>query len=190
MGQTASAAQNIDQENPRPEEYTFANVDKELVDVERVHQAQVSSPDARDEQEIDRVADSVDNMQERKKKKKKKKEDEIDQEQAKQDLIAYLEILGENATNLPLTWRDDPQLGRTISTLTTKEYARKADAFIPCDLRIIGATTVDAPRNADVPIKQVSAMCSVVFSCLESNSNIYFVTVHENWREIIRANNF
>ena len=121
---------------------------------------------------------------------KKKKEDEIDQEQAKQDLIAYLEILGENATNLPLTWRDDPQLGRTISTLTTKEYARKADAFIPCDLRIIGATTVDAPRNADVPIKQVSAMCSVVCSCLESHSNIYFVTVHEYWREIIRANNF
>jgi Tfp pilus assembly protein PilF len=73
-------------------------------------------------------------------KKPKIEVDQIDQEQARQDLMAYLEIVGENADDLPLTWRDDPELGRSVSSLTAKQYATKADAFIPCDVRVISTT--------------------------------------------------
>ncbi len=84
------------------------------------------------------------------------KEDEIDKEQANIDLVAYTGIVSENAKNLPLTWRDDPQLAQTVTTLSAHEYAVKADAFITCDIRIIGAASSLRDRNADVPIEEVS----------------------------------
>ena len=84
------------------------------------------------------------------------KEDTIDQEQEKQDLLAYLEIVGEHSSNLPYTWRDDPQLGRTVTTLTSKEYAKKADAFIPCDIRVIAASSCNLDRTSDRQIEDVS----------------------------------
>ena len=74
-------------------------------------------------------------------------EDEIDEDQAKEDLLAYIKIVGENASNLPMTWRDDPELERMVSGLTSREYAQKADAFIPCDVRIIGATNLPRTRK-------------------------------------------
>ncbi len=92
------------------------------------------------------------------------KEDEIDKEQANQDLVAYTGIVSENAKNLPLTWRDDPQLAQTVTTLSAHEYAVKADAFIPCDIRIIGATSSLRDRNADVTINEVSNVGSRSFS--------------------------
>lgn len=74
-------------------------------------------------------------------------QDEIDEDQAKEDLLAYIKIVGENASNLPMTWRDDPELERMVSGLTSREYAKKADAFIPCDVRIIGATNLPRSRK-------------------------------------------
>jgi hypothetical protein len=81
---------------------------------------------------------------------------EFDQARVKKDNLAYLEIVGNNASNLPLTWRDDPQLVKSISTLTAKQYAQKADAFIPSDIRIIGASSAILDRKADVVINDVS----------------------------------
>ena len=71
--------------------------------------------------------------------------------------MAYLEIVGENADDLPLTWRDDPELGRTISSLTSKQYATKSDAFIPCDVRVIGGSCLKySSTKAALPDKEVS----------------------------------
>lgn len=167
MGQTAST---IDQSNPQPQDFTFETAGELEVNIEKVNEAhtapavdseEASEEDSRDDAPKTQGRRSTGRVEEakanaKKPKSKKSKEDEIDQEQAKQDLLAYLEIVGENASNLPLTWRDDPQLGRTVSTLTAKEYAKKADAFIPCDIRIIGATSVNYDRSAEVPIKNVS----------------------------------
>lgn len=166
MGQTAST---IDESNPQPAEFTFEKAAELEVDIDKVngvHEHDVTaSVDVPENVEADDRDDAPGASEKRpsketqrvksrpkKVKPKKSKEDEIDQEHAKQDLLAYLEIVGENASNLPLTWRDDPQLGRTVSTLTSKEYAKKADAFIPCDIRIIGATSANYDRTADLPI--------------------------------------
>ncbi len=83
------------------------------------------------------------------------KVDQIDQEQARQDLTAYLEIVGENADDLPLTWRDDPELGRSVSSLTAKQYAMKADAFIPCDVRVIASTCTRYGGTWELPSREV-----------------------------------
>jgi len=148
MGQTAST---IDASNPQPTDFTFETADEVEVNIEIVNEAHTAP--AVDSEEASAEDDSRNDVPQaqgrrsnrrvkeaKQSRSKKSKEDEIDQEQAKQDLIAYLEIVGENASNLPLTWRDDPQLGRAVSTLTAKVYAKKADAFIPCDINIIGAT--------------------------------------------------
>ena len=168
MGQTAST---IDDSNPKPQDFTFEMAGELEVNIEKVIEAHTApAVDSEEASEEDDDRDDAPKAQGRrsserveeekakakKPKSKKSKEDEIDQEQAKQDLLAYLEIVGENGSNLPLTRRDDPQLGRTVSTLTAKEYAKKADAFIPCDIRIIGATSVNYDRTAEVPIKDVS----------------------------------
>jgi len=175
MGQTAST---IDASNPQPTDFTFETADELEVNIEKVNEAHTApAVDSEEASAEDDRRDDVPKAQGRRSngrieeanpkakqsRSKKSKEDEIDQEQAKQDLIAYLEIVGENASNLPLTWRDDPQLGRAVSTLTAKEYAKKADAFIPCDIRIIGATSVNYDRTADVPIKGVSISICVKF---------------------------
>ena len=56
------------------------------------------------------------------------------------DLMAYLQVVANNSNHLPLTRRDDPELDRTVSTLTSEDYARKSAAFIPADVRVIGGT--------------------------------------------------
>jgi hypothetical protein len=67
------------------------------------------------------------------------------------NITEYLEIVGEHSDNLPLTWRDDPELGRTVSSLTSNEYAKKADAFVPSDVRIIGGTSNKYGRSWEIP---------------------------------------
>ncbi|KAL3770267.1 hypothetical protein ACHAW5_002672 [Stephanodiscus triporus] len=54
------------------------------------------------------------------------------------DLMVYLQLVANNSSNLPLTRRDDPELGRTVSSLTPEEYATKCEAFVPSMVRIFG----------------------------------------------------
>ena len=54
------------------------------------------------------------------------------------DLMNYLQLVANNSSNLPLTRRDDPELGRTVSSLTPEEYATKCAAFVPSMVRILG----------------------------------------------------
>lgn len=70
------------------------------------------------------------------------------------DLMAYLQVVANNSQNLPLTRRDDPELGRTVSTLTAEEYARKSAAFIPSDVRILGGTFTKYGRVWDLPTSE------------------------------------
>lgn len=116
---------------------------------------------------VAKVSEPIDDDDKRSKKKPtsktmkqpKIKVDQIDTEQARQDLMAYLEIVGENADDLPLTWRDDPELGRSVSSLTAKQYATKADAFIPCDVRVISTTcTRYTGSRVRLPNKEVSGV--------------------------------
>ena len=102
--------------------------------------------------------ESIDELEDQIKQPKSKiKVDQIDENQAKQDLMAYLEIVGEHADDLPLTWRDDPELGRSVSTLTAKQYEVKADAFFPCDVRVIATTcTKYGDPSFRLPNKDVS----------------------------------
>eukprot|EP00956_Cyclotella_meneghiniana_P008693 scaffold11864_cov68-Cyclotella_meneghiniana.AAC.1 len=58
------------------------------------------------------------------------------------DLMAYLQIVADNSSNLPLTRRDDPELGRTVSSLTAQEYETKCRAFVPANVRILGGREV------------------------------------------------
>jgi hypothetical protein len=175
MGQTASS---IEASNPHPEEFTYAKLEsKETVNIDRLHERHLS--DSTSFQGADSRDDSFSSTEGKKVRrpmprnvgtdsiKKNKKSStisevdadtpyEMDQTRVKEDNLAYLEIVGKNSSNLPLTWRDDPQLVRSISTLTAKEYAQKADAFVPCDIRIIGASSAIFDRKADIRLNDVS----------------------------------
>mmetsp|Transcript_11768 Transcript_11768/g.17156 ORF Transcript_11768/g.17156 Transcript_11768/m.17156 type:complete len:684 (+) Transcript_11768:66-2117(+) len=70
------------------------------------------------------------------------------------DLMAYLQVVANNSANLPLTRRDDPELGRTVSTLTADEYAMKSAAFIPSSVRIIGGSFLKYGRVWDLPTSE------------------------------------
>lgn len=67
------------------------------------------------------------------------------------DLMAYLQVVANNSNNLPLTRRDDPELGKMVSSLTSEEYARKSAAFIPADVRVIGGSFTKYGRVWDLP---------------------------------------
>lgn len=71
------------------------------------------------------------------------------------DLMAYLQVVANNSNHLPLTRRDDPELDRTVSTLTSEDYARKSAAFIPSDVRVIGGTFSRYGRVWDLPTTEV-----------------------------------
>ena len=79
-----------------------------------------------------------------------------------ENILEYLEVVGEHSNNLPLTWRDDPELGRTVSSLTSNEYAKKADAFIPSDVRIIGGTSNKYGRSWEIPQVNYSSFLSTL----------------------------
>lgn len=70
------------------------------------------------------------------------------------DLMEYLQVVAKNSSNLPLTRRDDPEAGRTISTLTPDEYANKCGAFIPANVRVIGATFSKYGNFWDLPTSE------------------------------------
>ena len=67
------------------------------------------------------------------------------------DLMAYLQVVANNSANLPLTRRDDPELPKTVSSLTADEYARKSAAFIPADVRVIAGSFTKYGRVWDLP---------------------------------------
>ena len=80
-----------------------------------------------------------------------KREDQVQVNLAMADLMAYLQVVANNSSNLPLTRRDDPELQRMVTSLTSEEYARKSAAFIPADVRMIGATFTKYGRVWDLP---------------------------------------
>lgn len=65
-------------------------------------------------------------------------EDQVHVNLAMADLMAYLQVVANNSQNLPATRRDDPEIDRSNSQLSSEEYARKSAAFIPADVRVIG----------------------------------------------------
>mmetsp|Transcript_26800 Transcript_26800/g.37790 ORF Transcript_26800/g.37790 Transcript_26800/m.37790 type:complete len:589 (-) Transcript_26800:208-1974(-) len=67
------------------------------------------------------------------------------------DLMGYLQVVADNSNNLPLTRRDDPELVRTVSTLTADEYAKKSAAFIPSTVRVIGGSFTKYGKVWDLP---------------------------------------
>lgn len=81
-------------------------------------------------------------------------DDDIQVNLAMADLMAYLQVVANNSSNLPLTRRDDPELGRTVSTLTADEYAKKSAAFIPSDVRIIGGSFARYGKVWDLPTSE------------------------------------
>ena len=78
-------------------------------------------------------------------------DDQVHVNLAMADLMAYLQVVANNSNNLPLTRRDDPELGRMVSSLTSEEYARKSAAFVPADVRVIGGSFSKYGRVWDLP---------------------------------------
>ena len=72
------------------------------------------------------------------------------------DLMAYLQVVANNSNHLPLTRRDDPELDRSITTLTAEDYARKSAAFVPADVRVLGGVFSRHGRVWDLPTSTVS----------------------------------
>jgi len=70
------------------------------------------------------------------------------------DLMAFLQVVANNSSNLPLTRRDDPELGRTVSSLTAEEYAFKCAAFVPSNVRILGGQFGKYGRVWDLPTSE------------------------------------
>jgi hypothetical protein len=70
------------------------------------------------------------------------------------DLMAYLQVVANNSSNLPLTRRDDPEVAKTISTLSAEEYAKKCAAFVPADVRMIGGVFWKYGKVWDLPTSE------------------------------------
>jgi hypothetical protein len=82
------------------------------------------------------------------------RDDQVQVNLAMADLMAYLQVVANNSNNLPLTRRDDPELTRMVSTLTSEEYARKSAAFIPADVRVIGGSFLKYGKVWDLPTSE------------------------------------
>ena len=67
-------------------------------------------------------------------------DDQVQVNLAMGDLMSYMQVVANNSSNLPHTRRDDPEVGRTVSTLSDEAYAKKSAAFIPADVRVIGGS--------------------------------------------------
>ena len=81
-------------------------------------------------------------------------DDEVKVNLAMADLMAYLQVVANNSNNLPLTRRDDPEVGKTVSSLTAEEYARKSAAFVPADVRVIAGSFTKYGRVWDLPTSE------------------------------------
>ena len=86
-------------------------------------------------------------------------DDQVHVNLAMADLMAYLQVVANNSNNLPLTRRDDPELGRTVSNLNVDEYARKSAAFVPSDVRVIGGSFTRYGRVWDLPTSEEFDAC-------------------------------
>jgi hypothetical protein len=83
-------------------------------------------------------------------------EDQVHVNLAMNDLMAYLQVVANNSPKLPLTRRDDPDLVvNSKHQLGPDEYARKSEAFIPADVRVIGATFQNYGNVWDLPTSEV-----------------------------------
>ena len=82
------------------------------------------------------------------------RDDQVQVNLAMADLMAYLQVVANNSNNLPLTRRDDPELTRMVSTLTSEEYARKSAAFIPADVRVLGGSFLKYGKVWDLPTSE------------------------------------
>ena len=83
------------------------------------------------------------------------------------DLMAYLQIVANNSSNLPLTRRDDVELGNNIvSSLSEKEYEYKCNAFIPSNVRIIGGVFGRYGNVWGLPTSEVRSFMCVFVCCV------------------------
>ena len=82
------------------------------------------------------------------------KDDDVLVNLAMADLMAYLQVVANNSDNLPITRRDDPELKRMVTTLTSEDYARKSAAFIPADVRIISGAFTKYGKVWDLPTSE------------------------------------
>lgn len=82
------------------------------------------------------------------------KDDQVLVNLAMADLMAYLQVVANNSNNLPLTRRDDPELTRMVTNLTSEEYARKSAAFIPADVRVIAGSFLKYGNVWDLPTSE------------------------------------
>jgi hypothetical protein len=82
------------------------------------------------------------------------KDDQVLVNLAMADLMAYLQVVANNSNNLPLTRRDDPELTRMVTDITSEEYAKKSAAFIPADVRVIGGSFLKYGNVWDLPTSE------------------------------------
>jgi hypothetical protein len=82
------------------------------------------------------------------------KDDQVLVNLAMADLMAYLQVVANNSNKLPLTRRDDPELTRMVTDITSEEYAKKCAAFIPADVRVIGGSFLKYGNVWDLPTSE------------------------------------
>jgi hypothetical protein len=82
-------------------------------------------------------------------------DDQVNVNMPMADLMAYLQVVANNSGNLPLTRRDDPELDRTVSSLSPQDYAKKSAAFVPADVRVISGHFTRYGRVWDLPTSEV-----------------------------------
>jgi len=95
--------------------------------------------------------------------KKRISDDQVHLDLPMAELMAYLQMVANHSSNLPLTRRDDPDLGRTVSSLTADEYAFKCAAFMPSKITILGGQFGKYGRVWDLPTSEVSSNEIMVF---------------------------
>ena len=110
-------------------------------------------------------------------------EDQVQVNLAMADLMAYLQVVANNSTNLPLTRRDDSEMQKVVANITSEEYACKAAAFIPADVRVIGGSFTRYGRVWDLPTMEVSyclLACRISAEKIERTGNTHslFEGVH------------
>lgn len=101
-------------------------------------------------------------------------DDEIHVNLAMADLMAYLQVIATNSQNLPMTRRDDPERGNTVSALSADDYARKSAAFIPADVRVIAGSFSKYGRVWDLPTSEVSLLRSMAAKRLRMRPSLTY----------------
>jgi hypothetical protein len=91
------------------------------------------------------------------------REEQVLVNMAMSDLMAYLQVVANNSSQLPLTKRDDPDFGRSVHELSSEDYARKSAAFVPADVRFIGGVFTRYGPVWDLPSSEVSS-CSLLLA--------------------------